>query len=98
MTKTEVERLDTLAAKLHGPPRKGRHVGGGIHAPMTDDPASPGWSHGGVSFYERVGRPGKADEPGVYDAPGAAKLSTDAGALTAAERTELDAVVTKAAA
>ncbi len=43
-TQAQAERLQSLDAKAAGLPRKGRHVGGGIHVPMTDDPNSPGWT------------------------------------------------------
>ena len=43
-TRAQAERIQALDAKAAGLPRKGRHVGGGIHASMTDDPTSPGWT------------------------------------------------------
>lgn len=43
-SRTDAQRYERLCAKAFSLPSKGRHVGGGRHVPMTDDPSSPGWT------------------------------------------------------
>lgn len=92
MTRTEAERYVELTAKAFGPPVKGTQPGPGPHVPMTDDPASPGWTYGGESVHER------SDEPGIWDAPAAGKLGDliDLMRLTGPERVELVQLIAKA--
>ena len=43
-SQVEIEEIQAADDTESGYPVKGVHVGGGRHAAMTDDPASPGWT------------------------------------------------------
>lgn len=51
-TEKELQDIVDLDAVEAGLPRRGIHVGEGIHVEMSDDPTSPGWTTHRVEAYK----------------------------------------------